>query len=183
MAVRTLEHYFIVTGGPGAGKSTLLDELAGRGHPHLPEGARAIVRAHAGLGSPVRDDPSLFGELMLSWEMRSYEQAATMDGPVFSDRGIGELVSFFADQVGHVPDHVWRAAREWRYAETVFIAPPWPEIYRTDDERVQTVEFTASIFPPLEAVYRQLGYDVVVLPRTTPAERADFVLSTIRGRP
>ncbi len=106
-----------------------------------------------------------------------------MPGPVFSDRGIGELVGFFHSQVGGVPDHVWRAAREWRYASKVFIAPPWPEIYRTDEERVQTVEFAAEIYQPLKASYEELGYDVVVLPKVSPQERAQFVMDLVGKSP
>jgi predicted ATPase len=177
MTVRTLDHCYVITGGPGAGKSTLLTELSRRGYACLPEGARSIIAAHAAIGSDVRQDLRLFGELTLSWDMRSWSEAASLPGPVFSDRGLGEHVGFFASQVGEVPAHVWRAAREWRYNRTVFVAPFWAEIYHQDEERVQTAEFAASIYAPVVEIYRELDYDVVDLPRTTPRERADFVLA------
>ncbi|MET0693771.1 MAG: AAA family ATPase [Propionibacteriaceae bacterium] len=177
MTVRTLDHCYVISGGPGSGKSTLLAELAAMGYTCLPEGARSIIAAHASIGSDVRQDLRLFGELTLSWDMRSWAEAAAMAGPVFSDRGLGELVTFFESQVGDVPAHVWRAAREWRYNSTVFVAPFWAEIYRQDEERVQSAEFAASVYAPTVEIYRRLDYDVVELPRVSPRERAEFVLT------
>jgi predicted ATPase len=181
MGTRTLSSAYIVTGGPGAGKTTLLGELARRGYECRAEGARAIIQQQLAIDGPGLEwkSPGLVTELVLAWEMRTYDEVAGLPGPVFCDRGIPDLVSYCEVHLGAVPAHVLRAAQEWRYATTVFVAPPWPEIFTTDAERTQTAEFAAQVYAPLVVAYQRLGYDMVELPRVAPHERADFVISRL----
>ena len=67
------ERYVVVTGGPGSGKSTLIDALERDGHARSVEAGRAIIRDQVAIGGPALpwNDPELFAELMLCWEMRS----------------------------------------------------------------------------------------------------------------
>lgn len=70
--------FVVLTGGPGAGKSTLLDALAAAGFATVAEAGRAIIRDQAAIGGSALHtvDPQLYADLMLSWEMRSYREAA-----------------------------------------------------------------------------------------------------------
>jgi predicted ATPase len=78
------DRLFIITGGPGSGKSAVIDALAKRGISTMPEGGRAIIQdqlAISGKALPWADRRA-FAELMLSWEMRSYRMALSLNAPV-----------------------------------------------------------------------------------------------------
>ncbi len=68
-----------------------------------------------------------------------------------------------------------------RYHRRVFMAPPWPEIYATDAERRHGFEAALAEYGRLETVFPFLGYEVVTLPKTPVAARADFVLGILSG--
>jgi predicted ATPase len=119
----------------------------------------------------------LFAELMLSWEMRSYEMAMTCPRPYFFDRGIPDVLAYLRLINAPVPVHVQRAADNIRYAATVFIAPPWPEIYVQDDERKQDFEEAAQTYEALVRTYTECGYSPCILPRDSAENRAAFVIS------
>lgn len=72
------EHMIVVTGGPGSGKSSLIDAMAQRGFRTMPEAGRAIIRDQIRIGGKALPwaDRALFAELMLGWELRSYQEAA-----------------------------------------------------------------------------------------------------------
>lgn len=168
----------VVTGGPGSGKTTLLNALAEAGHSCSAEAGRGVIRDQAavgGRGLPWHDR-ELFAELMLCWEMRSYRAAA---GITFFDRGLPDLVGYLRVEGLTVPAHVAAAAREFRYAERVFLAPPWPEIYRTDGERKQSPELAERTYAEVAAAYAEHGYEPVELPRLPVPERARFVLESV----
>ncbi|MBQ6641317.1 MAG: AAA family ATPase, partial [Saccharopolyspora sp.] len=78
-----------------------------------------------------------------------------------------------------VPAHVHAAAREFRYAARVFLAPPWPAIYRTDEERKQPAELAERTCEAVADAYAEHGYELVELPRLPVAERARFVLDSV----
>ena len=59
----------------------------------------------------------------------------------------------------------------------MFLAPPWPEIYATDTERKQTLDEAVKTYGLMVEAYEDCGYEVVEVPRVSPVERADFVLS------
>ncbi|MFB8762822.1 AAA family ATPase [Nocardiopsis alba] len=176
-----MDHLVVVTGGPGSGKTTLIDHLAGLGYARTEEAGRAIIRDQRDIDGPGlawRDD-ALFAELMLSWEIRSHREVAVLDGPVFCDRGVPDLIGYHLLQGRPVPEHVREAARLFRYHRRVLLAPPWPEIFSGDGERHQSPEEAERTFEAMREAYPSCGYEVVLLPRVSVAERARFVLDTL----
>ncbi|CAL9466576.1 hypothetical protein SUDANB121_02760 [Nocardiopsis dassonvillei] len=176
-----MDHLVVVTGGPGSGKTTLIDHLAGLGHARTEEAGRAIIRDQREIDGPGlawRDD-ALFTELMLSWEIRSHRQAAALPGPVFCDRGVPDLVGYFLLRGLPVPAHVDVAAHRFRYRGTVFVAPPWREIFTGDAERHQSWEEAVRTHRAMLDAYPRYGYEPVELPRVPVAERARFVLASL----
>lgn len=172
---------YVVTGGPGAGKTSLLASLADAGHRIMPEAGRAIIAAHRAIGGPAGHDRDrgLFAELMLCWDMRSYHEAGDADGPVFFDRGMGDLIGYLRLVGEAVPGHFVMAARLCRYADPVFLAPLWPEIFVNDDLRAQDIGEARATEEAIAAAYRELGYRIVELPKAEIAVRRDFVLSAM----
>ncbi|MBB4908112.1 AAA family ATPase [Actinophytocola algeriensis] len=168
--------YRVVTGGPGAGKTTLLNALAARGFPVQPEAGRAIIQAQQAIGGTAlhTGDTALFAELMLMWDIRNHQEAPA--GTVFFDRGVTDLVGYHLLLGREVPPHVARAAEVFRY-DTVFVAPPWPEIYTTDAERGQDFAEAVRTHDAIVAGYRRHGYDPVPLPLASVEDRVAFVLS------
>ncbi|WP_433868480.1 AAA family ATPase [Saccharopolyspora sp. CA-218241] len=174
--------FVVITGGPGSGKSTLVEALAQRGHARTPEAGRGVIVDQVGIGGsgvPWRDEV-LFAELMLSWELRSYRWAQSRPGVVFFDRGMPDLVGFLRVRGREVPAHVDAAARGFGYRREVFLAPFWPEIYGVDAERGQSPEEAEATFHAMVEAYTEYGYRLLVLPKSSVADRVDFVLDALR---
>lgn len=166
----------MITGGPGSGKSTLIERLEADGHARTHEAGRGVIQdqmAIDGPGLPWRD-VGLFAELMLSWELRSYHLASARPSPVFFDRGVPDVIGYLRLEGRPVPAHLAKAAATFRY-DRVFIAPPWPEIYEQDAERRQPYEVAVKTYEAMVATYTDHGYDLVELPKDSPAARAAFV--------
>lgn len=171
----------VITGCSGGGKSTLLGELARRGHRVFAEPGRQIVKEQDWIGGDALpwSAPAKFADLALSRGLHQRIAATAEGGLVFFDRSIIEPLSGLARLGLPVPDHFRRAAEVCRYDETVFVAPPWPEIFREDPERRHGFVEAAAEHEPLLATYRSLGYRLVELPKVEVAARADFVLATL----
>lgn len=170
--------HFVLTGGPGSGKTTLIAALAAAGYACAPEAGRAIIQAQAAIGGTALPwkDPAAFAELMLSWELRPHAIATGIDGPVFFDRGIPDVLGYLRLTGRQVPAHVRTAAQRFRYHPCAFIAPPWPEIYRRDGERRQDHDEAVRTHAAMVAAYADCGYRLVELPRLPVAGRLDFLL-------
>jgi predicted ATPase len=168
----------VITGGPGAGKTTLVDLLRENGFASTPEAGRAIIQDQSAIGGTGLPwgDTTLFAELMLSWDIRSYRWALTQPGPVFFDHAVPCVAGYFRLLGLDVPEHVEAAVAAFPYRPQVFIAPPWPEIYRTDDERHQSLDEAQRTYEAMAETYAQYGYDLVELPRADPCARMRFVL-------
>lgn len=173
-----MNHAIVFTGGPGAGKTSLIAELARRGYAHMPEAGRAIIQSQMAIGGDALpwSDRRLFAEWMLCWDLRSYQTACSMNRPVMMDRGLGDVIGYLTLCGLAVPDHFWRAAKEYRYYDTVFLAPFWPEIFTQDQERKQNLAEAKATAEVMEDIYLQLGYRVVTMPFASVTERADLIL-------
>lgn len=171
----------VITGCSGGGKSTLLAELARRGHRVFPEPGRQIVKEQDWIGGDALPwtAPAKFAELALSRGLHQRITAAASGGLAFFDRGVIEPLSALEQAGLPVPGHFRRAAEVCRYDETVFVAPPWPELFRPDAERRHGLDAAVAEYGPLTAAYARLGYRLVELPKVGVTARADFVLATL----
>jgi predicted ATPase len=173
------DRFFVVTGGPGAGKTTLLEALRAAGYAVAPESARAVLRERSALGVDGNRDHLLFAELCLHWDIRNYRDAQATTGPVFFDQAVPGWAAYLRARGVPVPAHLDVAASRFRYARTVFAAPPWREIFRTDDERTQTWGEACRVYEVAIDAYRRLGYDLVELPKASVRERVAFVRARV----
>lgn len=173
------DHLLVVTGGPGSGKTSLLTALAQRGFRTMPEAGRGIIQQQLAIGGQALPwgDRSAFAELMLSWELRSHGEAMALDGPVLLDRGVPDVLGYLALSGLPIPPHVERAALRYRYNRRVFIAPYWEDIFTQDAERKQDKREAEATFEAMALTYTRLGYDLLVLPKATIADRVQVVLS------
>ncbi len=175
------ENFFIITGGPGAGKTTLIDRLQQRGYARSAEAGRAIILDQLAIDGPALPwrDPRAFAELMLCWETRSYRLAPEQAGPVFFDRGVPDVIGYLSVAGLPIPAHLRNAAERLRYNRRVFIAPPWPEIFRQDSERRQSFDEAVRTHEALITAYDLCGYELVEIPRLDLDARTSFVLEAI----
>jgi len=170
-----------LTGGPGSGKSAVIEALHRAGYARTVEAGRGIIQDQVEIGGRALpwQDPVLFAELMLSWEMRSYDMAEQTTGPVFFDRGVVDVIGYFRLLARPVPKHVEQAAERFRYNRQVFIAPPWKEICEQDRERKQDFAEAVRTYEAMLAAYSERGYELIQIPPASVEERARFVLQSI----
>lgn len=175
------QRFYIISGGPGSGKSTLIDALEQLGYARTIEGGRAIIQQQQAIGGSALpwEDRALFAELMLSWEMRSYDMAKAQSGTVFFDRGVPDIIGYLSLCGLAIPQYMQVAAERIRYNQTVFLAPPWPDIFTQDTERKQDLEEAQRTFDAMRQVYSSLDYKITLLPKVSVQERLKFVLSRI----
>ncbi len=175
------ERYLILTGGPGAGKSALIETLRQSGYATSVEAGRGIIQHQMDIGGRALPwiDPALFAEMMLDWEMRSYDIARTKVGAVFFDRGVPDVAGYLRLMGLPIPEYVRKAVEVFRYNRRVFIAPPWKEIFCQDRERKQDFDEAVRTYDALAVTYSEFGYELVEIPRAPIPERVHFILQNI----
>ncbi len=177
-----MDHFYVLTGAPGSGKSTILHRLRNLGFAGLDEPARQILaeqRSFGGKGVPDRD-AGLFTQLMLSRSIFEHRRMQQEKGPLFFDRGVPDMIAY-ADLYELEAGFARTASQLYRYNKLVFYVPAWVDIYRQDDERRMTYDQACRFGDSMGRVYQDLGYDLVEIPRDTPAKRADFILNKMRA--
>jgi predicted ATPase len=176
-----VDRFVILTGGPGSGKTAIIEALRQAGYFGSVEAGRGVIQHQVSIGGQGLpwEDKSLFAELMLTWEMRSYRQAEAHAGPVFFDRGVPDVLGYLLLSGLPVPAHVSKATELYRYHRRVFIAPPWEEIFHPDRERKQNFDEAMRTYQVMLDTYGSCGYELVELPRAPVAERVRFVLEEV----
>jgi predicted ATPase len=118
--------FFVVTGGPGSGKTALVDALERAGYARTVEAGRAIIQEQVAIGGAALpwSDQAMFAELMLSWEMRSYQIARRQVGRVFFDRGVPDVVGYLRLTGSPLPGHVAKAVEIFRYNQPSSLLRP-----------------------------------------------------------
>jgi predicted ATPase len=180
------DRFVVVTGGPGAGKTTLIDALEREGYARTIEAGRAIIREQTEQngGALPAIEPATFGARMFEWELRSYHAAQAHPGITIFDRGIPDLIGYYALIGRKMPDDVRSAADLYRYNRRVFVAPPWRKIFTQDAERKQDFSEAVATYLAMVGAYSACGYELVELPCVPVAERVRFVLEQlVRARP
>lgn len=176
-------YFYIITGGPGVGKTTLIEELNRQGFRTVPEDARRIIKEQIDLGEdglPWKDKEK-YAELMYRAAIQRYEQVLhDLDSrDCFFDRGLLDTICYMRMQNIAISASILDQVANYRYAKSVFILPPWQEIYHTDEERKQDWKEAEFTFQQMKETYIAFGYDVIELPKTSVRERVTFILNYI----
>lgn len=176
--------FYIITGGPGVGKTTLLDELQRRGYNCVREVAREIIREQMAVGGcalPWGDELE-YTAWMVKRSVADYKSALRTGQLCFFDRGIPDALGY-ARMIGLPLTQEWEeAGRLFRYRKTVFLLPPWKEIYQPDGERKQDYAEAVNTYHHLKREYEYRGYRTVEVPRLPVKLRADFILWVLSSR-
>ena len=176
-----LSRFVVLSGCSGGGKSTLLRELCGRVNAVVEEPGRRVIAEQLAQGGTALPwiDMEAFARRALEMSMDDLARCAHVDGWVFLDRGLIDAAVAVAHATGERVDALVPATV--KFHRTVFLAPPWPEIYAVDTDRRHGLPEAIEEFDRLVAAYRCLGYEIDYLPRVSVGARADHVLGRLRG--
>jgi predicted ATPase len=171
--------FVVISGCSSGGKSTLLTELSRRGYTTVEEPGRRIVKEEL-LGDrralPWVDEIA-FARRAVALALADLAAANAHGRWVFFDRGLIDAVAAFEHLTGEPA--LAAVSQKRRFHCRVFLAPPWSEIYVTDNERRHGFNEAVAEYHRLLEVYPALGYEVAILPKVSVSERADFVLSVL----
>ena len=171
-------NFITITGGPGGGKSSVLNTLRERGFRHISETGRGIIKERLNQGLPPRPHLEEFAKLMFQKDYQNYVDNLYTSEILFFDRSFLDSALFIQQTDKSYFETVQKILNTHRFGH-VFITPPWKEIYCNDDERDQTFEEAIAICEKLHEWYELNGYQPVVLPKVSVAQRADFILGEI----
>jgi predicted ATPase len=131
-------------------------------------------------GGPLPwEDPLAFARRAMQVAVADRDCRRDDEGWVFFDRGLVDA----AAAIQHLTSEpaLGPLLLEHRYHHRVFLTPPWPEIYEEDGERHHDLTAGIAEYERLAAVYPTLGYEVILVPKLSVAQRADFVLSILES--
>ncbi len=174
-------NFYVITGGPGGGKTTLLENLASKGYSYIPETARQIIKDRLLLKLSPRPDPITFAHKIFKKDLSNFSKNSNDKSLIFFDRSFIDSAwqIFNSDQNGY--NRIKNFYLTCRYNTTVFITPPWEEIYQNDSERDQTFSESIAIYEQLYEWYKKHDYKLVQIPKDTIEKRAAFLLNHLVG--
>lgn len=152
----------------------MLAELARRGFATVAEpGRRIIAEERAGDGAAFPwVDAAVFARRAIAMSVADYDRAS---GLTFFDRGVVDAAVALESATD---ESAATLVARYRY-DRLFLAPPWPEIYVTDDDRRHGLDKALSDYERVGRAWCDAGYHPVILPRADVSARADFVLATL----
>ncbi len=176
-----MQQKIVITGGPGTGKSTVIAELEQRGFQCMHEISRQVTldARENGVDQLFLSDPLLFSKLLLEGRVQQYTNASKLSQEiVFFDRGIPDVHSYMNFTNTKYPIVYIENSEKHKYS-TVFLMPPWKEIYASDNERYESYDESLTIYTFIKESYLQLGYDIIEIPFGSVQFRTNFILESL----
>ena len=170
----THSNRYIITGGPGSGKSSLLAALINKSYLGFEEISRLIIREQHEIGGDMVPWQNLAAFAELCYERMSAQlEECDSTCTCFYDRGLPDIIAYVRRGGLNVPDKYFEKVKS--YNRTVFIAPPWQDIFVNDSERPESFEDAVEIYHFLKSTYSELGFNIVELPKVSVEERVAFI--------
>ena len=174
--------FIVLSGCSGGGKSSLLAELKRRGFVTYAEPGRDVVREQLETGGKALpwEDTERFIELTIARSLNNLRDAARSDRIAFFDRGIIDQMSAYPHRGLDIPLALRGLADQYRYRESVFMVPPWEEIFENDSERRHSFADAIAMYSANVTTYEEFGYRLVTVPKMSIAARAEFMIRHLR---
>ena len=166
----------IITGGPGTGKSSLLKGLEEAGYACFPEVSRIIIAEQQAVGGDLFPWANMEAFAEECFGRMTRQQASSTADVCFFDRGIPDIVAYMRRYGLPIPDKYLKI--EGLYDNTVYLCPPWPQIFKNDPQRPETFEETCLLHRHLVETYSELGFTLVELPLVDVEKRVSWMIGT-----
>jgi len=176
-----MQKKIVITGGPGTGKSSLINELMRQNFFCMDEISRKVTldARENGIEQLFLKEPLLFSQLLLEGREQQFLMAEKENADfVFFDRGIPDVHGYMNYIGVDYPDTYKEKSLKYRYT-TIFMTPPWQEIYQSDNERYESYEQSLAIHNHLKKTYIELEYSILNVPIGTVKDRVQFILNSV----
>ncbi|UJH67091.1 AAA family ATPase [Allomuricauda sp. SCSIO 65647] len=179
----------VVTGAPGTGKTSVIKGLEKKGFHCFHEVIRSMTAAARNdkdskeqVSNPLVfvKDPLKFNKDLLHGRIEHFEASTRLPTKVcFFDRGIPDVLAYMDFFNQEYPVEFEKACEKKKY-DAILILPPWKEIYTSDNERLESYKEAEDIHKHLFDTYRRFGYDPIIVPKTSVANRLYFVTKALK---
>ena len=165
----------ILTGAPGTGKSTLLHALSHR-FEVATEVSRPLIRYYQKRNQTIAPWGDVEKFVSLALERMIHQCDHQQSEVCVYDRSIPDLIVALRYRGRSVDPAIYRAIKTHLAGSLVFFAPPWKAIYVSDEQRPESFEQTLQMSRLTREVYDALGFQMVLLKRESPRQRAQQVI-------
>ena len=168
----------VIIGGPGTGKSSIINGLVTKGYCCYPEISREVTleSQKRGIEQLFLEKPLLFSELLLEGRKKQFRSAQEEKASlIFLDRGIPDVLAYMHYIGDSYPSFFDQACKDHKYS-SIFVLPPWKEIYVSDAERYENYEQAVLIHEHLMETYKKYGYSITEVPKDSVENRIDFIM-------
>lgn len=166
----------LLTGVSGSGKSTIISKLDELGYDVVEEPARRLIK------KLKKDDPN-----KLPWNNRYefqklVEETNLLDFKYndnsFFDRGIIDEVVYRNYYGLDIPKYLDDRCKIFKY-DKVFLFPPFKEIYKKDNERIETFKKSSELYPFFLKILNHYKYKYYIVPKDTIENRIEYILKRL----
>ena len=182
MENKAINKKVVITGGPGTGKTSVIKELMDRGYKCYDEGSRGIISQINLKGKTFKSDPLSFSDSLYKARTEHYfdSQKEEYKGKtVFFDRGIHDILAYLR-YINENNKYWENIILNYKY-DTVFVFPPWKEIYTTDKERHEDFKESEEVNFAIIKLYKESNSDIVEIPKIGIEERVNFIINHLFG--
>jgi predicted ATPase len=175
----------VISGCSSGGKSTLITELSKMGYAVFHEVATEIVKDQRAVNGNITPwkNPGAFCKLLIEKSIEDFYRAKAMtdvrEQLIFFDRSYLEGIRYYKMLHSIAANKYDYLIDDLRYFSTVYMTPPWEEIYCQNEERKHSFQKSVDDFGGLLSFYPKCGYKTIELPKVDVRRRVQFMLSSI----
>lgn len=171
-------NWCVITGAPSSGKTTVLLELEKMGYKTYEEWARIYIDSEMQKGKTlkeIRADELEFQKKILQLKI-DFEKTLNPSSVIFLDRGIPDSIAYMK-LCGYGKDPILKKASKNCSYKKVFLMELIK--YESDYARTESEEEARILDRLLEDAYKELGMEVIRVPKMSIDDRVKFIISNI----
>jgi len=172
----------VLSGCSGGGKTTILQALSDKGYCVVPEPGRQIVKTELAGGGQALPwvDIRKFANECISLSAQSHKAAAASGRLTFFDRSLVDGVVALESRSMTVSDRAVAAIAACRYADRVYLVPPWEELFENDPERKHSFADACAEYDALLRGYPAHGYQTMIIPKAALTDRVHWLENELK---
>ena len=173
----------VISGSPGAGKTSIIMGLKDKGYSVIEEFSRSLIKNSIAKkkSNLFLSNPIGFSKNLLTTREKQYEASEKLvhskQQVVFYDRGLHDIYAYLK-ATGNDTHFFKKKISSFKY-DLIFLARPWKEIFKRDNERLESFEQAKMYYPFIKKTYEKY-HKVIELPEVSIEKRIFFIESFIK---